>query len=170
MKGACVDTEGNVNDVRDPGRAQPLGLHAAGDEGRVEGREQRPRPLPEGRADTRGRARAESFRQHRLHVRSDVVGVPEVRSHRRSPPARQHRRHGQVRRVRLENVGSSSTHVRTDLVEPAEPVVAAVVGHGRPRDTKHPGASGSGSDVTAMSSIFIPRTGCDHRVVVSDLA
>jgi len=56
--------------------------------------------------------------------------------------------------VSFHDVGSQGPHARTDLVEPSEPVVAAVIWVGRPRDAKHPGPPRSRCDAIAAPGIF----------------
>ncbi len=78
---APVHAEGSVDDVPNTGGPKAPGLRAAGDEGRVERRQQRPDPMPEGRADPGGHGRPQGLREHGLDIGAHVVGVPEGRPH-----------------------------------------------------------------------------------------
>jgi 1,2-diacylglycerol 3-alpha-glucosyltransferase len=168
---AGIHAEGHVNDVGNASCAKPARLDAAADEGRVERGEQRSDAAPEGGGDSPRSREPDRTGEGGLEVRAHVVGMPEGRPHRRGSSACEDRGHPQVRRVSLQDGRSQGTHVRTDLVEAGKPVVAAVVGVGRPRDAKHPGAPGSRGDAIAAPGIFfIPRARRDHGVVVAELA
>ena len=171
VEGAGIDPERHVYDVGHPGRAKPARLDAAADERRIEGGKQRPHALPKGGGDLASRRETDGSGERRLKVGSDVIRVPKRRPHGGGSSAGEDGGHSQIRRVRLQDVRLHASHACTDLVEPSEPMVAAVVGVRRPGDANHSGASRSRGDAIAGPGIFfISRARRDHRVVVAQLA
>jgi hypothetical protein len=160
-----------MDDPRYADRAQASGLSEAGYEDRIERREESLHTVPEVR-DDRIRARiADDFGERWAQIRAQVVRVPEGRSDARAPPAAcNDARRAEVRRVSFQYVRPFQPYVRSNLVEASEQVVGAIIRKGRPADAYEPCLASREGNLGLRCNIFIPWSGCDHDVGVTELA